>query len=157
MKNFIHLEFVYPHPPDRVWRALTTREAIAQWLMENDFEPKTGHKFQFHTKPGPGFSGLVDCQVLEIDPPRRLSYSWKGSGLDTVVTFTLEPAAEGTRLRLDHTGFRGVKGWILRRLLGSGWKSNVLGRNLPAVIPYVDDTGFHLPPSGTIPGCHRGR
>jgi uncharacterized protein YndB with AHSA1/START domain len=154
MSRDLHFEFVYPHPPQRVWRALTDSAAIAKWLMPNDFQPKVGHKFQFRTKPRPGFDGVVNCEVLELEPPRKLVYSWKGGGLDTTVTYLLEPAPEGTRLLFDHAGFRGLRGLMVSRMLGNGWKSRVLARNLPAVLEFVDDEGFHQPADGTIPGCY---
>jgi uncharacterized protein YndB with AHSA1/START domain len=86
MKRDLHFEVTYPHPPEKVWRALTDPQAIAQWLMENNFEARLGHKFQFRTKPAPGFDGVVNCEVLEMDPPRRLAYSWSGGNLNTIVT-----------------------------------------------------------------------
>jgi uncharacterized protein YndB with AHSA1/START domain len=155
MKRDLRFEAVYPYPIEKVWRAITDPKAISQWLMENDFEPKLGHKFMFRSKPQPGWDGIVNCEVLELDPPRRLSYSWSGGGLNTMVTFLLEPATKGTRLRLEHKGFAGLKGLMVSMILGSGWKSNILKRNLPAVLAYVDDTGFHPPAGGIVPGCHR--
>jgi uncharacterized protein YndB with AHSA1/START domain len=80
MSRGLHFEFIYKHSPQRVWRALTDSAAIARWLMPNDFQPVVGHKFQLRTKPRPGFDGIVKCEVLEMDAPRRLSYSWKGGG-----------------------------------------------------------------------------
>lgn len=154
MSRDLHFEFVYLHPPQRVWRALTDSAAIAKWLMPNDFQAKVGHKFQFRTKRRPGFDGIVNCEVLEWEPPRKLVYSWEGGGLHTTVTYLLEPAPEGTRLLFDHAGFRGLKGLMVSRMLGSGWKSKVLARNLPAVLEFVDDAGFHQPADGTIPGCY---
>jgi uncharacterized protein YndB with AHSA1/START domain len=94
--------------------------------MANDFEPRLGHKFQFRTKPAPGFDGIVQCEVLELNPPKRLVYSWCGGGLNTQVTWALEAVPEGTRLRLDHTGFRGFRGWMTSRILGRGWGSRIL-------------------------------
>jgi uncharacterized protein YndB with AHSA1/START domain len=75
MKKKIRVETVYPHPPERVWKALTDSDAIADWLMPNDFKPELGHRFQFKTRPRPGFNGIVDCQVIEVDEPHRL---WEG-------------------------------------------------------------------------------
>ena len=72
-----------------------------------------------------GWDGIVESEVLELDPPRRLALAWKSNLLDTRVTFTLEPAGGGTRLRLVHSGFRGVKGMMLKLVLGSGWKGMV--------------------------------
>ena len=47
MKREVTLEVIYPYPPDRVWRALTDRRVLAQWLLPNDFEPRVGHRFHF--------------------------------------------------------------------------------------------------------------
>lgn len=137
MKRDLNFEATYPYPAERVWRALTDREALAQWLMPNDFEPRLGHKFQFRTTPGPGWDGVVNCEVLEIDRPRRLSYSWRGGPLDTVVTFILEPQGQSTRLRLEHTGFAGAGGTLVSIIMGNGWKKMV-ERKIPAVIAAFD-------------------
>src|SRR5439155_22586591 len=105
----IVLDAIYPHPPDRVWRALTDREELALWLMPNDFAPVVGHKFQFRAKPQWGWRGFVECEVMEVIPPRRLTYTWQGDegGRPMTVIWTLEPAeGGGTRLTLAHRGFR---------------------------------------------------
>lgn len=52
-------------PPERVWRALTDPDELEAWLMENDVEPRVGHRFQFRDEPKPGWRGVVDCEVLE--------------------------------------------------------------------------------------------
>lgn len=91
----------FPHPPGKVWRALTQQELIRQWLMENDFAPEPGHRFTMR-----GDWGAVECEVLKADPERELSYSWVGMGIETVVTWTLTPSATGTRLRMEQSGFR---------------------------------------------------
>jgi uncharacterized protein YndB with AHSA1/START domain len=101
----------FPHPIDRVWRALTDPAAIETWLMPTTFEPKLGHRFTFQAPPMPavGFDGTVHCEVVELDPPHRLAYTWTGADLRTVVRYELEPASEGgargTRLRFEHSGF----------------------------------------------------
>jgi uncharacterized protein YndB with AHSA1/START domain len=134
MPGAIRIETVYPHPAGRVWSALTDSAAMAEWLMPNDFEARLGHRFQFRTKPAPGFDGVVHCEVTELDPPRRLAYSWKGGGIDTVVTWTLEPVGGGTRVAFEQAGFRGVRGTLLRKLvLGPGWQK-MLHEKLPRVL-----------------------
>ena len=90
-----------PHPPEKIWRALTQPELIAEWLMQGDFRPVPGHRFSFGAD-----WGSVDCEVLEIDPQRTLAYSWGDHTLDTVVTWTLTPTGSGTLLRMEQTGFR---------------------------------------------------
>jgi uncharacterized protein YndB with AHSA1/START domain len=100
-------ELILPHPPERVWAALTDSAMLAQWLMPNDFAPQLGHRFTFRTQPLPqfDFDGITYCQVVELEPPHRLSYSWRGGDLDTLVTFELEPIGVGTRLLFVHSGF----------------------------------------------------
>jgi uncharacterized protein YndB with AHSA1/START domain len=100
------IERVFPHPPEKLWRALTENPLIAQWLMKNDFEPIAGRKFQFLSEPVPNWDGVIDCEVLIVDPLKRLSYSWSTLGLDSVVLWTLTPAAGGTHVRMAHSGFR---------------------------------------------------
>jgi uncharacterized protein YndB with AHSA1/START domain len=122
----------YPYPPERVWAALTSSEALAAWLMPNDFAPVVGHDFTLRTKPAPGFNGIVRCRVLELDPPARMVWSWAGGRIDTTVTFTLEPAGpDRTRLRLHQAGFHGLGGQLTRRILAGGYP-RLLGQRLPA-------------------------
>jgi len=129
MRTDIELSASYPFPPERVWAALTSSEALAAWLMPNDFAAVKGHRFTFRTKPAPGFDGIVHCEVLELDPPRRMVWSWAGGPLDTTVMFTLEPAGEGTHLRLQHEGFHGLAAQLVRRIMANGWP-RILRRHL---------------------------
>jgi uncharacterized protein YndB with AHSA1/START domain len=152
MKRDLKFQVEYDHPIERVWQAITSREAIAQWLMQNDFEPRVGHKFQFRTKPQGGWDGIVHCEVLECEPPRRLAYTWKSNMLDTVLRITLEPlGANRTRLILEHQGFRGMKAVLLSFLLGSGW-GRILRQAIPAVMARMDGAGSPAP--GEKPACH---
>ncbi|MFG2056081.1 SRPBCC domain-containing protein [Micromonospora sp. NPDC048930] len=120
------------HPPTKVWQALTDSDLLARWLMPNDFRPVPGHRFTFRTTPRPdqGFDGLVHCELLELDEPHRLRWSWRGGRLDTVVTWTLVPEGRGTRLFLEHAGFD-PDDPVQRRtftLLDGGWRSHVWPR-----------------------------
>ena len=139
MRRDLAFERTYPHPPERVWLAITDRRALAAWLMENDFEPQVGHRFQFRTRPQSGFDGVIDCEVIEVAAPRRLAYTWQGSQMrrPTTVTWTLEPVPEGTRLRLTHTGFAGAAGIAISFLLGSGWPG-LLDRELARVLAQIE-------------------
>lgn len=100
------IERVFPHAPEKVWRALTEGPLVAQWLVKNDFEPVVGRKFQFRFEPMPQWDGVIDCQVLVFEPLKRLSYSWGSLGLESVVLFTLTPAEGGTHVRMEQSGFR---------------------------------------------------
>jgi uncharacterized protein YndB with AHSA1/START domain len=141
MKRDLHFEMTYPHAPEQVWQALTNADAIGQWLMPNDFLPIVGHRFQFRTKPAPGFDGIVQCEVLEVSPPERLVYTWTGGGVDTRLIWTLKRVPEGTNLTLDHTGFKGLRGMIVRGILGKGWRSKILTMNLPALLDRWSSSG----------------
>lgn len=107
MLQNVKTEVFYPYPPERVWQVITNRRALAAWLMENDFEPRVGHKFRFQLEPQQGIDNTIYCEVVEIDEPRSLSYTWRGSFMcqPTVVTWTLLPVEGGTKLQLEHTGF----------------------------------------------------
>jgi uncharacterized protein YndB with AHSA1/START domain len=108
----IVIERQMPHPPEKVWRALTQGALLEEWLMKNDFQPVVGHRFSFRSTPMPHWNGVVDCKVLAVEPNKRLSYSWNSSGeeaargLKTVVTWTLTPAEGGTLVRMEQSGFR---------------------------------------------------
>lgn len=137
-RDTIDIAIVYPHPVGRVWHALTDSAALARWLMPNDFAPRVGHRFTFRAQPQEGWSGVVECEVVAVEPPRRVAYTWQG-GADlpqTLVTFTLEPSGEGTRLRLVHSGFAagGPMGLTVRDILASGWNSKLLRETLPALL-----------------------
>jgi len=99
------IERVFPHAPEKLWRALTESPLVAQWLLKNDFEPVVGRRFQFRADPVPNWSGIIDCEVLAIEPLKLLSYSWGSMGLESVVLFTLTPTESGTHLRMEHSGF----------------------------------------------------
>ena len=136
----VSVDCVYPHPREKVWRAITDARALSEWLMPNDFEPRVGHRFTFQTDPAPGFDGIVHCEVQELNPPTQLVFTWVGGPVDTVVTFTLDEVAGGTRLRMRQIGFRGVKAWLVSRILQSGSKV-LYGQKLPAVLDRMDSDG----------------
>ncbi len=99
------VERVFPHPPQKLWRALTDGFLLAQWLLNNDFEPVVGRRFQFRREPMPNWNGVIDCEVSVVEPFKEISYSWVAMGLETVVRWTLTPAEGGTHLRMEQSGF----------------------------------------------------
>jgi uncharacterized protein YndB with AHSA1/START domain len=103
------VERVFPHPPQKLWRALTENTLLAQWMMQNDFAPEVGKRFQFHAEPSPKWNSIVDCEVLVVEPLQRLSYTWgvagPESGMQWTVLWTLTPAEGGTHLRMEQSGF----------------------------------------------------
>jgi uncharacterized protein YndB with AHSA1/START domain len=95
-------------PPEKLWRALTQPHLIEEWLMKNDFQPVVGHRFNLRGDWG----GVLDCEVLTIEPNRTLAYTWNFAhdnaalNLQSVVTFTLTRTRTGTHLRMEQSGFR---------------------------------------------------
>ena len=135
--------------PETVWKYLTTSELMAQWLMNNDFELLPGHEFMFRSNPQPSmdFDGNVYCRVLEIDPLKKLVYSWKirqGTErqlMDSVVSWFLIPKKGGTELILEHTG---LDGWneLMFQAMNKGWDQNVRTKmgNLFNIKPHNETT-----------------
>jgi uncharacterized protein YndB with AHSA1/START domain len=70
MKLEILLVEDYAHPIEKVWAALIEPAALAQWLMANDFEPRVGKRFTLRGEPTPQWRGWMDCELLEMEPPR---------------------------------------------------------------------------------------
>ncbi len=139
MTNAIHREILFPQPREQVWRAIADHTALAAWMYPNDFEPRVGHHFTFRVPPKPevGFDGLVvDCEVLECEPPSRLVFSWSAGGpvVNTRVSFRLEPDGDGTRLVFEHSGFDLAHPWGNRAFAGAGFGWAKMINQLPAVV-----------------------
>ncbi len=145
----IVVDEVFPHAPETIWKTLTTGELIARWLQmqPTGFEPSKGKHFTFQTTPAGAWDGVIRCQVLEVTPNERLVYAWKGghegnvgygSGLDTVVTWTLSRVENGTRLRLVHSGFVLPKNDNAFKDMGEGWKK--VFRNLDTIAAEQDSS-----------------
>jgi uncharacterized protein YndB with AHSA1/START domain len=99
-----------PFPPEKIWRALTQPHLIEEWLMKNDLRPVVGHRFNFRADFLP--NGILDCEILAVEPNKKLSYTWSSThddaayNLKSVVTWTLTPTSIGTHLRMEQSGFR---------------------------------------------------
>jgi uncharacterized protein YndB with AHSA1/START domain len=132
MRREVRLEVIYPHAPERVWKALTDRKALAKWLMPNNFLPRLGHRFRFVQKGrGRGDSKRkeVQCEVVELDAPRRLAYTWRSDpdSPPELVSWTLEPVEAGTRLRLEHIALEDAAAPFTAQL-DPQWKLRPLSR-----------------------------
>lgn len=106
MKPDVSLDFTFATTVEKVWNALTDSNVLAQWIWNNDFKAEVGHKFQFRAEPSEWWDGIVDCEVLTIDEPNSISYTWASAGETTTVVWTVTKEADNTvRLRLDQSGF----------------------------------------------------
>ena len=144
----IVVDEVFPHAPETIWKALTSGDLIARWMMPpTGFAAVEGTHFTYQTTPAGEWDGIIRCQVLQVIPNQRLAYAWKGghagnagygSLLDTVVTWMLTKAESGTRVRLVHSGFVLPKNDTAYQHMSNGWRKVV--RNLDAVAAEQDGT-----------------
>jgi uncharacterized protein YndB with AHSA1/START domain len=132
----IMIDEVLPHAPETVWKTLTSAELMGRWLhmTPTGFAPVKGTKFTYQTTPAGAWDGTIHCEVLEVIAEQRLSYAWRsgdesncgyGSRLDTVVTFTLSRADNGTRLRMVHSGFVLPRNETAFSSMNGGWRKVV--------------------------------
>ncbi|MEX2213401.1 MAG: SRPBCC domain-containing protein [Phycisphaeraceae bacterium] len=139
MTNTIRRQILIPQPREKVWQALTDRATLAEWMYPNDFEPRVGHHFTFQVPPKPevGFEGLVvQCEVLECEPPSRLAFSWSVGGpvVNTRVSYRLEPDGMGTRLLFEHSGFDLSQPYGEQAFQGAGYGWAKMHEQLAAVV-----------------------
>jgi uncharacterized protein YndB with AHSA1/START domain len=143
----LHYSEILPHDITRVWAALTTADALRAWLMDNDFQPEIGRAFRFECPPAPGVRGYVECRLLELEPMRRIVWSWHATdeGEPTTVTFELEAVAQGTRITLRHRGdtasdvtARTAEGWGVKlRELGAYVRESSAMTNTDVAVAFL--------------------
>ena len=148
----------YPRPRPVVWRALTDPALIPMWTSTGQggrpegFQPEIGNHFRFVGKPFPGWDGIVRCEVLAVDEPSLLRFTWRNKDGDrpSIVTNRLDETPAGTRLIYEHTEFHGIEGLFMARLL-SRIRRRMLTDGFPAALSGLDDQGR------TRPGQHQSR
>ncbi len=162
MAKGIRKEVFYPHPPEHVWVALTDPRAIAEWLMPNNFKPVVVHKFEFRIDPMPMCEERTECQVVEVDPPKRLAYTWlivwrkqyRTRPEPMLVSWTLTPENGGTRLVFEQSPYKGPRAFFTRFTMNMGW-GMMHKKLIPRVLANVKD-GVFTP--GAVPlnkRCYR--
>ena len=146
MARIIEHEVEYPHPPEKVWRALTEPAQIARWFpaawgrTTTDFQPVVGATFRMDAEKKRGWRGSVTGKVLEVVPQRRLVYTWAGSPQEDIeptrVEWTLESTPNGTRLRFIYTlspQFTGLTGWMAEKGAGASWRK-MMNASIPDIL-----------------------
>ncbi|MDJ0593902.1 MAG: SRPBCC domain-containing protein [Pleurocapsa sp. MO_226.B13] len=109
MNEQVKLNVFYPYPAEKVWQAITDCRILDVWMMKNDFKPRIGHKFKFERESLPGIKTIIHCEVLELEKPKRLIYTWQDeiTSEPSLVIWTLTSVEGGTQLQLKHqqTGY----------------------------------------------------
>ncbi|MGE7694473.1 SRPBCC family protein [Lysinibacillus sp. NPDC094177] len=102
----VSLDYQFTSSIEKVWNALTDSDILEKWIWKNDFKPIVGHQFQFRAEPNEWWDGIVNCEVLKVEEPHTLSYTWASAGETTTVTWTLTEGSDGTtHLHFDQSGF----------------------------------------------------
>jgi len=139
MKQLVK-ESIYAHPIEVVWAAFTNGEALAQWLMPNNFpaNAKVGDRFQFRIDPMGPLGGTVECEILELEAPTRMVWSWTGckaSGKKMGpqrVEWQLTARGASTHLRLTQSDV-GKMPFLMRLMMSFGW-GTMVKKWLPRVL-----------------------
>ncbi|HCM72796.1 MAG TPA: SRPBCC domain-containing protein [Fimbriimonadaceae bacterium] len=156
----IKKSLVLRHPIEDVWCALTSAEALAEWLMPNTFrEAAVGSKFKFQYDPDHlCTSGIVECEVISAKAPHSMVWRWQNGPMNAgdkmpppmQVEWKLESVPEGTRLTLVQTGLKG-QAWIIPFAMNFGWGA-FLKKLLPQALKNVHSGSFT---PGAIPMAKR--
>lgn len=107
---------------ERIWASISTPEGIARWWRPGNIAPVLGHEFTMQM----GKWGDVPCRVIEVEPLKRLAYTFGEFELH----WTILVAANGPVLRLEHRGFDldNPQHRFAYENMGPGWRDVVLPR-----------------------------
>ena len=125
----IILERTFKTTPSKLWNALTDNKEMKHWYFNlEDFRAEVGFQFQFSGGPSPDKQYLHLCEVTEVIPEQKLTYSWKYDGYAGIsyVSFELFPDGENTKLKLTHEGlesFPNENADFARHNFEEGWDS----------------------------------
>ncbi|WP_308639852.1 SRPBCC family protein [Paenibacillus silvisoli] len=119
MSFTLELDYQYTSTVEKVWAAITDPAKLAKWVMENNFKPEVGYRFQFRQKPTEWWDGIVEGEVLLVEEPKKLSYTWGTGAEQHTVTWTIQDLGDGkVNLHLEQSGisnqqaYNGAKyGW----------------------------------------------
>ncbi len=105
--NTIIVEQLFNAPISKTWKAITDKNEMKIWYFDlAEFKAEAGFKFQFLAGEEPYKQFLHLCEITEVVPEKKLTYSWRydGYGGNSFVTFELFNQGNKTLLKLTHTG-----------------------------------------------------
>ncbi|WP_435923100.1 SRPBCC family protein [Paenibacillus sp. DYY-L-2] len=113
MSLSLNMDFQFTTSVEKLWSALTDSNKLAKWIADNDFKPVVGHRFQFRHQPNEYWDGIVDSEVLIVDEPTLLSFTWAVGDERHTVTLTVQDLGDGkVNLRLEQTGITNEQGLV---------------------------------------------
>jgi len=125
----LRVEQTFSVPVNQVWQAITNKDKMRNWYFDlPDFKAEVGCQFQFSGGPSPEKQYLHLCEVTEVMPDKKLTYSWRYEGYEgnSFVTFELSEQGSGSLLSLTHTGletFPKEKPDFARSNFEEGWNA----------------------------------
>ena len=125
----------FPNPGGKVWKALTHKDDMKLWYFDiKEFRPEAGFEFSFEAGPE-GNPYVHLCRITEVDPFKKIAYTWKYEGYsgESKVLFELFADGNKTRLRLTHSGldtFPSDVPDLAQKNFEDGW-SSIIGTTLP--------------------------
>jgi Uncharacterized conserved protein len=134
MSMKLTLDFQYTTTIEKLWNALTDSSKLAKWVaniqtgvpMENDFKPVVGHRFQFRTEPSEWWDGIIEGEVLLVDAPNKVSYTWGTGDERHTITWTLQELGDGkVNLHLEQVGFSNAQAFGGAKYGWSKWCGNL--------------------------------
>ncbi|HEX8563010.1 MAG TPA: SRPBCC domain-containing protein [Flavobacterium sp.] len=97
--------------PSEIWSAITDNSKLQQWYFRlSEFKPEPGFRFTFTGGPEDGPQYVHLCEIVEVIPQERISYTWIYEGIpgETLVTVDLTPNERGTKVTLTHSGIETI-------------------------------------------------
>lgn len=129
------VEQTFHATPERVWSAITEKDEMKQWYFNLlEFNARPGFEFRFESGPSPDKPYLHICEVKEVVPEAKISYTWRYDGYPgiSLVIFELFPEDDGIRLQLTHEGletFPVSNPDMARENFVAGW-NHIIGKSL---------------------------
>jgi uncharacterized protein YndB with AHSA1/START domain len=125
------IQRLLPGPIERVWAYLTDSELRRKWLAAGQMQMTVGTPFELlwrndelSNPPGERPEGFgkehsMQSRITELDPPRKIAFTWSNSG---DVSFELEPRGHKVLLTVIHRRLADPK---MMSMVGPGWHAHL--------------------------------
>ena len=127
MPNQITKKRIFNHSALEVWEAISSKDELAIWFMDGNFNASEGEVFEFIDKPGEKWNGVYSGEVISSQPPLNLAYSWCHRKLNhtTYIWWRVEDINDRSILKLEHSGFKGLSDYFSGFYYSWFWNSKL--------------------------------